>query len=157
MPLHPRHSQILAALTDSQAVAMTIWAEARAELVEGEIAVGCVIRNRLLRPRRFSNEWKGVVHQRNAKGTYEFSCWMPSGGAKNYNQLMAVCEAALAGERLWPVQQQWIAEGIIAGYIEDRVAGADHYYADYIPAPSWWPKMIETAHIGVHIFGRERL
>jgi N-acetylmuramoyl-L-alanine amidase len=136
---------------------MTIWAESRAELIEGEVAVGCIIRNRVLRPKRFGDTWKKVVHAHDERNIYQFSCWWPRDGQKNYDMLMSYCEAALKGERPWPGQQMWVAEGIISGAIEDRIGGADHYFADYIAEPRWWKNVIETCQIGVHRFGKEKV
>lgn len=150
MSLHPRDAQIKAALTAQQVVAMTIWAEARAEPIEGEVAVGCVIRNRLLRPKRFADTWGGVCLAK-----WQFSCWIPQGGEQNYQMLMARCEAALAGLSPWPAQQLWIAEGIISGVVEDRVAGADHYFASWMTKwPDWAKGLAPVTILGVHRFYR---
>lgn len=150
MTLHPRHAQILAALSPLQVVAMTIWAEARAEPIEGEVAVGSVIRNRLLRPKRFADTWAGVCLAK-----WQFSCWIPQGGQANYQMLMAKCEAALGGVQPWPAQQLWVAEGILSGVLEDRVAKADHYYASWMPKPPAWAKgLTPTVVLGAHRFYR---
>lgn len=150
MTLHPRDAAIKAALTPAQVVGMTIWAEARAEPIEGEVAVGCVIRNRLLRPKRFAETWAGVCLAK-----WQFSCWIPQGGEKNYQMLMARCEASLGGVQPWPRQQLWIAEGIINGAIEDRVSGADHYFASWMKVWPAWAKGLEpVAVLGVHRFYR---
>lgn len=145
--LHPRDAAIKAALSPHQAVAATIWAEARAELIEGEVAVGCVIRNRVLRPHRFGDTWTDVCLAK-----WQFSCWLPQGGESNYRMLMARCEAALKGALPWPAQALWIADGIISGAIEDRVARADHYFAAYIKPPTWAIGRTPVAVIGVHRF-----
>jgi spore germination cell wall hydrolase CwlJ-like protein len=149
MTLHPNDAKIKEALSHVQVVGMTIWAEARAEPIEGEIAVGCVIRNRLLRPKRFADTWAGVCLAK-----WQFSCWIPQGGEQNYRMLMAKCEAALAGTQPWPKQQLWIAAGIITGELEeDRVHGADHYYASWMSTPPKWSEgLTPTAIIGVHRF-----
>lgn len=129
---------------------MTIWAEARAEPIEGEVAVGCVIRNRVLRPKRFGDTWQKVCLAK-----WQFSCWIPQGGEANYRMLMTRCEAALKGELPWPWQALWIAEGIISGAIEDRVAGADHYYANWMLKPPKWAEGVQpVAVVGVHRFFR---
>lgn len=149
MSLHPRDAEIKAALTAAQVVAMTIWAEARAAPVEGEIAVGCVIRNRLLRPKRFSDTWEKVCLAK-----WQFSCWIPQGGQANYEMLMERCDSAQQS-LYWPRQQLWIAEGIISGAIEDRVAGADHYFASWMKKwPAWAKGLSPVAILGVHRFYR---
>ena len=139
-------AQVKLQLSDVQAVAMTIWAEARAESVQGQIAVGCVIRNRLLRPRRFADTFKGVCHQK-----AQFSCWAPADGEKNYERLVSFCTAALEKTREWPAQQMWIAEGIIDGRCGDNTNRADHYHADYV-SPTWAKGQISLVKYGVHIF-----
>lgn len=151
MTLHPHDGLIKAALTDEQVVAMTIWAEARAEPIEGEVAVGCVIRNRLMKPRRFQDTWKGVCLAK-----WQFSCWIPQGGEANYRMLMARCESAMAGTATWPPQASWIAAGIISGAIEDRVSGATHYYASWMKTPPKWAiDVVPVAVLGVHRFYKD--
>lgn len=149
MTLYPRDAEIKANLGEVEVVAMTIWAEARAEPIEGEIAVGCVIRNRLLKPLRFGQSWASVCLAR-----WQFSCWIPQGGEANYRMLMARCEALQRGLASWPRQALWIAEGIVSGAIEeDRVFGATHYYASWMPTPpSWAVGLTPTAIIGHHRF-----
>jgi len=147
--LYPNDAQIKAALSPVQVVGMTIWAEARAEPIEGEIAIGCVIRNRLLRPKRFADTWAGVCLAK-----WQFSCWIPQGGEQNYRMLLARCEAGLSGAKPWPRQALWIADGLISGSIEeDRVNGADHYYASWMSAPPKWAAgLTPAAIVGVHRF-----
>lgn len=141
-------SEIKAALSDEQVVCMTIWAEARAELVEGRIAVGNVIRNRLLKPKRFGEGWKAVCL---AKA--QFSCWFAYGGEKNYRLLLAKCEAALTKKEPWPLTEMWITEGIMSGACPDRTGGATHYHASWMPkSPKWAVGQTPTAVIGVHRF-----
>jgi len=150
MKLYPNDAGIKSKLTPTQVVAMTIWAEARAELIEGEVAVGCVIRNRVLRPKRFADTWAGVCLAK-----WQFSCWIPQGGEANYNMLMRRCETAQSGLAPWPPQQLWVAEGIISGAIEDRVATADHYYASWMPKPPAWAVGVQPVMvIGTHRFYR---
>lgn len=139
-------------MTPHQLVAMTIWAEARAEPIEGEVAVGCIIRNRVLMPKRFDDTWAAVCLAK-----WQFSCWIPQGGAANYHMLMTRCDAALAGREPWPRQPLWIAEGIVSGAIEDRVGGATHYYspAAMVPRgsmPKWAVGVTPVAIIGAHRF-----
>lgn len=148
MALHPNDALIKASLTPEQTVAMTIWAEARAEPIEGQIAVGCVIRNRLMLPQRFDDTWKEICFAK-----WQFSCWIPQGGEKNYQILMARCEAAMREAQPWPAQASWIAQGIIANAIADRANGATHYFASWLkPPPKWSMGVKPVATIGVHLF-----
>jgi N-acetylmuramoyl-L-alanine amidase len=149
MPLHPKDALIKSGLTPEQVVAMTIWAESRAEPIEGQVAVGCVIRNRVLKPGpQFGDTWKTVCLKR-----WQFSCWIPEGGEQNYQMLMARCELAQRGKAPWPAQALWIAQGIIAGVVADRVNGATHYYASWlVPPPKWARGVDPVAIIGTHRF-----
>jgi cell wall hydrolase len=150
LPLYPDDAQIKALLTPTQVVAMTIRGEAAAEVVEGQIAIGCVIRNRLLHPERFGGSWSEVCLRK-----WQFSCWIPEGGQANYRSLLAACEQAQLGLKPWPEQCLWIAEGIITGRAADRVVGATHYYADWMAVPPKWAEgQTPCATIGVHRFYR---
>ena len=148
MALHPADAAIKHQLSPEQTVAMTIWAESRAEMIEGQVAVGCVIRNRLMLPERFDDTWKEVCLHK-----WQFSCWIPQGGEANYQLLMARCEAGLNGAKPWPAQALWIAQGIISGAVSDRVNGATHYFASWMKTPPKWSVGVNpVAIIGVHRF-----
>lgn len=151
MTLYPNDAAIKARLSAQQVVAMTIWAEARAEPIEGEVAVGCVIRNRLLRPMRYADTWAKVCLAR-----WQFSCWIPEGGEQNYRLLLARCDAALKGTLPWPAQADWIAQGIISGAIEDRTGQATHYYAPRAMTPIGkvppWAKGLTPMKVGSQLF-----
>lgn len=152
--------EIRAALTDRQALAVTIFGEAKGEPVAGKAAVGCVVRNRLAIPRRFGASYRAVCHQRAA-----FSCWWKFGGLDNYLQVRGVAETfalgkplPLAGAALIAfLDADWIAERIISGEIRDVIAGATHYYnpAAMVPpgrVPDWAVGKTPAATVGRHLF-----
>jgi spore germination cell wall hydrolase CwlJ-like protein len=144
--------QLKAKLSDEQTLALTIWAEARAEPIEGEVAVGCVIRNRMLKG-GYGEGWKGVCLK-----PLQFSCWNP-GTDRNHQMLVQLAGLCLAGERTWPAQQSWLAKGLMNSAIEDRVSGANHYYSPLgmIPknaVPRWAQGKVPVTVIGNHIFYR---
>lgn len=124
--------EIRAALTDSQAVALTLMFEGASEPVEGRVAIGSVIRNRVQHPKRFSATYRGVCVQR-----AQFSCWWLFGGETNYLRLMRAAGAVVAGQappfndrEADIFRECWhIAEGIMGGYILDNTGGATNYYA----------------------------
>lgn len=138
--------EILAGLNDFFALVCTIYGEARGEPLEGQVAVGCVIRNRVLSPYRWATSYRGVCLE-----PLQFSCWSPAGGEENHAATLAYAERMLgdfAEERFDPVpiadverQLRWIADGIIGGHIADRVYGANHYLASWLigsgHAPTW--------------------
>lgn len=101
-------AQLRAALTDVEAVALTLWGEARSEPLNGLIAVGCVIRNRKQGTRQ---SWHRVVHRH-----LQFSCWWPRGGKENYDHVMLIARALAddltIGASGWE-ECLWVAEGVV--------------------------------------------
>lgn len=128
-------------MTDLEALALTIWGEARGEPAIGQQGVACVMRNRLL------------AHYRNAQ-TYvdvctahaQFSAWTDE-AAQMYHEDTLMSHPD-------PVLQKCLAlaQGVIDGTIPDNTSGANHYYADTIPTPFWAVHGIKLAHLGHHIF-----
>lgn len=152
--------EVRSRLTDFGALALTIFGEAQGEAVEGRIAVGSVVRNRLVTPRRFGATFKAVCHQR-----AQFSCWWQFGGKANYERVYALARAIVESRELpvpkalLPLYQecQFISEGIIAGQLGDRVRQATHYYnpAAMIPrgtVPAWARGLTPVAKVGSHLF-----
>lgn len=117
-------AEIQPAFTDHQAVALTLYGEARSEPVEGRIAVGCVIRNRV---RLMKTSYRAVCFAR-----WQFSCWLPAGGAANHKEVLRQADALLRGDTVasGSVLDEclFLADGLIRGCLRDRVAGATHYY-----------------------------
>ena len=153
-------------LTDRQLVACTMLGEARGDAgdgssVEEQLAVGCLIRNRVRAPRRFGRSYRTVCLARG-----QFSCWWRWGGEANYLWLLERVKhltldtpeadpgvAGLVGQALW------LAEGVVTGQILDVSGGADHYYAPaaMVPAgrvPDWALEQEVVAAIGGHLFYR---
>lgn len=142
-------------LIDRQAVALTIFGESRNEAVLGQIAVGCVIRNRLERPHRFGTSWRTVCLR--AK---QFSCWSEAGGAANYAAVIAMAERLVCGFEPAPrspiAHCLWVADGVMQAGTPDVTRGADHYCtaALYRENPPGWtlPPTRRVAEIGAHLF-----
>ena len=153
--------EVLDALSDADALACTMHAEAAGDRAEGEssleerIAVGCVIRNRLRQPLRFGDTYKEVcVKER------QFSCWIAAGGAANYTRTLQ--NAYLLATRqpvghLMFEETQWLAAGIVSGKLLDMVRGATHYFSPRAMQPPGsmppWAKGREpVARVGGHLF-----
>ena len=143
-------AEIKAALTTRDAVALTLWGEARSEPVEGIIGVANVIRHRQLKTGR---TWKFVVHQR-----LQFSCWWPQGGEANYSRVIGMARRLVIGPPVvtssWQ-ECEWIAEGILLGRFRDNVGGARHYLTTALlehNPPSWVKSGRPVATIGHHTF-----
>ncbi len=155
--------EITTHLDNRQALALTMWAEARGDAkdgssVEERLAVGCVIRNRLAEPAR----WRAKVATYKAicLAPSQFSCWLPSDD-RNHASLMALAERVVSGEPsndpLFD-ETQALADAIISGAIIDRTGRADSYYAPaaMIPpgrVPVWAADKTTTA-IGRQLFLR---
>ena len=155
------------ALTDRHAVALTIWGEARGESLEGRVAVGMIIKNRVRHPRRWASDWRKVCHQR-----WQFSCWQRSGGGDNHESVMAWARHFVAhvssnesdsGALRVPDKTQhddvreclYIADGVMKDILIDNTRHADHYYAPgaMVPPgtePSWAAGRAPVAIIGGH-------
>lgn len=144
------------ALTDAQILALTLWGEGRGEPVEGRIAVGCVIRNRVQ-----LSKW-GDSYPRVCLAPWQFSCWRRQGGAVNYERVMEQARRFANGEESGDTilrECGWIAHGIIAGWLRDRVDGATHYYAPAAMTPkgklpAWAIGQQPCAFVGGHVFYR---
>jgi N-acetylmuramoyl-L-alanine amidase len=151
---------IKAALNDLQTLTLTLYGEARGEPVEGIVAIGCLIRNRTLEPKRFGFGYKGVCLKRS-----QFSCWQASGGKDNYDHLMAVAATVLelgdggdvAHARQY-FQCQFIAQMIYQDLVLESVIGASrHYYSPTAMVPKgrepvWAKGKKPKAAIGHHLF-----
>jgi N-acetylmuramoyl-L-alanine amidase len=148
---HMSDAQIRAALTDVEAVALTLWGEARSEPLEGVIAVGCVIRNR---KRTGLSSWHRVVHRR-----LQFSCWWPQGGKENFNHVMLRARVLVNGDRLEGSQWEecvWIAEGIVHDRVRDTLPkDTRHYLTSKLlrnEPPVWAEEARVVGVIGNHTF-----
>lgn len=161
--------EVKAGLDDWQALALTIYGEARGDASEGgtsveeRIAVGCVVRNRLATPARFGDTYRAVCLARS-----QFSCWWLFGGADNYAHLLGLARMILKVDpmpTLYPhelgllMESQYLAEGIIGGQLIDSVRGSTHYYAPMAmkpigSVPDWAAKNTLLAHVGNHLFFR---
>lgn len=123
---------------DLEIMSRTVFGEARGESSDGQVAVAAVILNRVRHHTRWADEIYMVCLQEK-----QFSCWNP--GDPNRELLM---EADLDDERMQSAVVACISA--VEGY--DPSNGADHYFATYIPTPSWAEEMTQTAEIGVHRF-----
>ena len=122
-------------------LALCIYREARGEGTEGQIAVACVIRNRVRR--NMTSYYSEIVKpwqfsSITAKGDPQLSVWP--------NIL----------DTTWK-QCQDIAAEVANGTVPDPTGGATLYYADSIPFPASWnrSKVAETVKIGHQTFFRE--
>jgi spore germination cell wall hydrolase CwlJ-like protein len=150
--------QIRTELTDRQALAATVFGEARRERLVGQHAIAWVVRNRTLYPQRFGTGWKGVCLRPS-----QFSCWYEWGGPSNYAAVMAAARSLVDGHVPTPgsalARALQVADDVMHGVAPDPTGAADHYYAPaaMVPpgrVPAWAQGQTPTAVIDGHRFYR---
>ena len=146
-------------LTERQVLALTLYGEARAEPIEGMLAVGACIRNRVLTPHRFGDGYKSVCLRKS-----QFSCWWQFGGKSNYDHLMDLAKRILIGDQLLLIETAllnrcyYVADGFLNGIFKASVIKrANHYYNPLamVPVnrvPDWAKGKTPTATVGSHKF-----
>jgi spore germination cell wall hydrolase CwlJ-like protein len=148
----------IAALGEDEVLARTIFAEARSEPEEGQIAIGYVIKYRAALAKAYVAK-HGQPHRLFGDGTiagaclasfraiHQFSCW----NEKDPNRAKAL-KADHSDPRFCRAHQ--IARDVIAGKAEDRLLEATHYYNPDVVRMPGWAKGLPFASIGHHRFFR---
>lgn len=116
-----------------------IYYEAANESVAGKRAVAQVILNRAAHP-AYPSSVCGVIYQGYSDPVCQFSY---------------TCDGSLARRplpQLWQ-QSREVAEGALAGHVEEAVGTATHYHADYV-VPYWAFRLEKVVVEGRHIFYR---
>lgn len=135
----------LGTMDTRELMARTIYGEARGGGAAAMADVAAVIMNRAARPSWWGGDVRGVITK-----PWQFSLWWANspGDASNRAATLAATEAdPLFADALA------IADLAIAGRLEDRTGGADHYHADWM-SPSWAGSMTRTVARDRHIFYR---
>lgn len=140
--------ELRTALSDAQALAVTIWGEARSESIEGKVAVGNVVRNRMAT--RFAT-MKGIC-----LADRQFSCWNRDGSA-NHTRVLQAAEQLLTPDRpMFDASLReclFIAQGIIGGALTDNTFNATHYFVASMKSPPTWARgHTPVVTIGAHVF-----
>ena len=115
--------QIIDALDAEEILGLTLVGEARGEPIEGIIACGCVIRNRLQ-----SHQGKYKSYREVCLEPFQFSCWNVSDS--NYEFLVALGQKLLDGTNptdIYIRQCFWVAHGIKDWAIVDNTGGRLYY------------------------------
>lgn len=137
--------------TEPQRLAGCLWAEARSEPVQGIIAVANVIRNRSRQPQRFGASVSEVV-----TAPWQFSCFTPKGGQRNYDRLLQLLQSFVEGKQITDLGARecvGIAQLMLGDYLRDATKGGLHYHtAKLMPRPSWALGHTPSAQIGSHVF-----
>lgn len=137
-------------LSDRQAVALTLFGEARGESLDGQIAVASVLRNRLL-----DGRW-GQSLTAVCLAPWQFSCWNEADPNRPLLlQLAQQLGAPLSPDPIDPVLRRclWIADGVVTGVLPSTVKRATHYYAVALrDTPRWAKTGSLVGRVGGHLF-----
>jgi len=146
-----RH-MILDDLSSIDIVGLTIIGEARGEPIEGQVAVGCVIRNRLHSNPAKYNGYHSVCLERK-----QFSCWNIDD--KNRPVLIELAEKLITGRALvdpYFRQCMWVSCGIVSWDIRDNTKGALNYMTTNLfesdGRPGWARNPRNASNFGKQIF-----
>jgi len=120
-------------IEDLYCMTINIYHEARSEPIQGQIAVGNVVINRIDDP-NYPNTVCDVVYERK-----QFS-WYSDGKSDKIHNKIAFKEAAE------------ISLMLLAGYIDDNTDGATHYYNPHIVKPYWANAYDYQIQYANHIF-----
>lgn len=144
-------ADVLPALSEVAALALTIYGEARGLTPNGQIAVGQVVLHR-----RTTGRWGATVN-RVVGARLQFSCWWPQGGEANCRATLAMATQVARGEgprALAPCL--WVAAGLLDGMLaRDLVQGATHYLTAALwrtNPPAWAQGQRPLAEVDGHVF-----
>jgi spore germination cell wall hydrolase CwlJ-like protein len=145
------HKQLFLDLTDAQIMGLCIWAEARSEGMEGRIAVGSVILNRV-----DHRKWDGeTVHEVIMK-PWQFS-WLNSLPPQTYtdaqyDRCVEIARDFEAGYHEHPTLfvMLEIARNMLAGIVKRNVPSLEYHTLSV--KPKWAEKLAVYKTIGAHIF-----
>lgn len=138
---------------DVDALARTIWGEARGEGWTGMQAVANVVMNRVGVSISSGGYWWGNtvrdICQRRSGNVYQFDAWNTNG--PNYAQMMA---ATISTPGFSDALE--LATRAVAGNLPDITRGATNYYAPagVLSVPAWARGQVAIAEIGGHVFYR---
>jgi cell wall hydrolase len=133
-------------MTDRDAIALTLYGEARGEGTRGRIAVACVLRNRL-RSGKWGGTYEGVCLARK-----QFSCWNATD--PNSRRLLDELKRVQAGDPIDRTLRECyaLADVLLNEDVIRQVGQAMHYYADSIAPPKWAATGELVASVGHHKF-----
>lgn len=124
-------------LSPLEALELTIIGEARGEPIEGQIAVGWIIKNRLMHNPVKYHDYRDVCFQ-----PEQFSCWNDDSVEKGFMDELTqkiIMDAEITDRYL--VQCMWVALGIDENKIIDNTNGSLYYLTTDLfksnNRPSW--------------------
>jgi N-acetylmuramoyl-L-alanine amidase len=127
------------------ALARTVWGEARGEGSSGMQAVAFVILNRVSHAQKMGGYWWGNTILEVCHKPFQFSCWNKED--PNYRKLLSVDEK----EDIYFATARRVCARAKLGFLKDPTCGATHYHTRGI-SPKWAKDKKPCALIGKHIF-----
>lgn len=145
-------AEVIAALTGPEVLALTLFGEARSERVEGKVAVGCVVRNRVAARRFGGDNYKSVC-----LAPWQFSCWKREGGPENYEAVLKAARLIHARKPLGSALREclWVSEGVLQQHAMDITRASTHYMTSALwesKPPKWAIGQTPAIRIGGHVF-----
>ena len=137
--------------SDINAVARTIYGEARGISWVGKIAVGWAIRNRVETDLKGDGkpDWWGEGYEAVCMMPWQFSCWLPN----DPNRF--ACLNAGTGDSAFR-ECLAAAAAVIANIEPDPTGGATHYYNPIgASEPKWAKGKDPSAIVGPHLFFKD--
>jgi N-acetylmuramoyl-L-alanine amidase len=136
-------------LPDRVVLALLVYGESRGEPLLGQIAVACVVRNRLKLAVNTAPRWRDVC-----LAPKQFSCFNKDDA--NYPTVLLAADILMTRPLASDLQQAlWIADGIISGACQDVTAGSVNYLTTQLlesKPPSWARNKPINVVIGHHSF-----
>jgi spore germination cell wall hydrolase CwlJ-like protein len=139
----------LSSLSPIEILGLTLIGESRGETIAGQVAVGCVIRNR-------ANHNKSTYHEV-CLAPKQFSCWNEDD--PNRSLLVELAEQLINGQFItdpYLKQCMYVANGIVEGDLLDNTNGAMNYLTAQLffdgKTPSWAKQAKNLKTIGNQIF-----
>lgn len=124
-------------------LSLTIIGEGRGEPIQGKIAIGCVIRNRVI--------IRGKTYEEICLEPKQFSCWNDNDPNRKLLDELAGNEILMGDFR----ECVWVAQGIYRGFIKDNTKRAQYYLTEKLYTenrPNWARAVADSVQIGSQIF-----
>lgn len=115
----------LSQMSDLELLTRLLWGECRGEILQGQVAVANVVRNRVA-DGRYGKGWKGVILR-----PWQFSCFNPND--PNLKSMLNIASLSYYGEL------KQLAFLTLEGLLVDPTKGATHYFNPQV-VPGRWPK-----------------
>jgi hypothetical protein len=143
---------VLKGISEFETLFLTIYGEGRGEPIEGQVAIGNVIRNRFDASHNKEETYKTIC-----LAPHQFSCW--NHDDPNFPLLIELGEALLTGAPLRDIvlrQCVYVARGIKEGEIMDNTHHALNYMTTKLfnskDKPNWATNVKVAKSIGNHSF-----